>query len=92
MKRIAENTARPFDEITGDGTVVYGVFEPKGGDTKEIAHVLEERFEPDSFVIFTDRIETAWWLLEKHADELAGEKYVIERYPNGGMIVERTPL
>ena len=43
-------------------------------------------------MIFTDRIETAWWLLEKHADELAGEKYVIERYPNGGMIVERTPL
>ena len=41
-----KNTARPFDEITGDGTVVYGVFEPKGGDTREIAHVLEERFQP----------------------------------------------
>ena len=92
LKRIAENTARPFDEITPDGTVVYGVFEPECGNTAEIAHFLEERFEADSFAIFTDRIETAWWLLEKHADEMAGEKYVIERYPNGGMIVERTPL
>jgi hypothetical protein len=92
LKRIAQNTARPFDEITDDGTIVYGVFEPESGNTGDIAKFLEERFEPDSFGIFTDRIETAWWLLEKHADELSGEKYVIERYPNGGMIVERTPL
>jgi len=28
LKRIAENTARPFDEITPDGTIVYGVLEP----------------------------------------------------------------
>jgi pyruvate formate-lyase activating enzyme-like uncharacterized protein len=34
----------------------------------------------------------AWWLLEKYADELEGKKYVLERYPNNGMVVEMTPL
>jgi pyruvate formate-lyase activating enzyme-like uncharacterized protein len=92
LKRIAENTARPFDEITTDGTVVYGVFEPASGNTEAITPFMVERFEPDSYVIFPDRIETAWWLLEKHADEFDGKKYVVERYPNGGMVVELTPL
>jgi pyruvate formate-lyase activating enzyme-like uncharacterized protein len=92
LKRIAENTARPFDEITPDGTVVYGVFEPEGGKTDAFRQFFEERFEPDSFENFPDRVEMAWWLLEKHADELAGKNFVIERYPKGGMIVEMTPL
>ena len=30
--------------------------------------------------------------LEKYADELEGKKYVIERYPQWGMVVEMTPL
>lgn len=92
LKRIAQNTARPFDEITGDGTIVYGVFEPASGSTGTTAQAIAARFEPDSFVIFPDRIEMAWWLLEKHSDELDGTRYVIERYPNGGMVVEKTPL
>jgi len=92
LKRIAGNTARPFDEITDDGTVVYGVFEPASGETETIALYFQERFEPDSYEIFKDRVEMAWWLLEKHADELDGKKYVVERYPNGGMVVEMTPL
>jgi uncharacterized protein len=92
LKRIAENTARPLDEITPDGTVVYGVFEPEGGSTDTIRKFVEERFEEDSFEVFPDRIEMAWWLLEKYAEDLKGEKYVIERYPKGGMIVEMTPL
>lgn len=92
LKRIAENTARPFDEITSDGTIVYGVFEPAPASTGTSATFITERFEPDSYVIFPDRVEMAWWLLEKHADELDGKKYIIERYPNGGMVVEMTPL
>jgi uncharacterized protein len=92
LKRIAENTARPFDEITSDGTVVYGVFEPEEGATEVFRQFIEERLEPDNFEIFPDRIEMAWWLLEKHADDLKGEKYVIERYPKDGMVVEMTPL
>ncbi len=92
LKRVAQNTARPFDEITEDGTIVYGVYEPVSGGTGPVAGFFRERFEPDSYAIFPDRVETAWWLLEKYADELEGEKSVIERYPNGGMIVEVTPL
>jgi hypothetical protein len=57
-----------------------------------VASFFEERLEPDSFSILADRVEMAWWLLEKHANELKGKKYVIERYPNGGMVVEVTPL
>lgn len=92
LKRVAQNTARPFDEITGDGTVVYGVFEPAPGTAGSVAPFFEERFEPGSFLVSGGRVETAWWLLEKYADELEGKKYVVERYPNGGMVVEVTPL
>ncbi|NMB77562.1 MAG: 4Fe-4S cluster-binding domain-containing protein [Methanomicrobiales archaeon] len=92
LKRIAQNTARPFDEITDDGTVVYGVFEPASGSTDAVSPFIRERLEPDSYEIHPERVEMAWWLLEKLADELDGKKYVIERYPNGGMVVEMTPL
>ncbi|OPX64948.1 MULTISPECIES: radical SAM protein [unclassified Methanoregula] len=92
LKRIAGNTARPFDEITDDGTIVYGIYKPGSGSTGPIAPFFRERFEPDSYEVFPDRVETAWWLLEKYADELDGKKLVIERYPNNGMIVEVTPL
>ena len=92
LKRIAHNTARPFDEITDDGTVVYGIFKPESGSTARIAPFFEGRFEKESYEIFPDRVETAWWLLEKYADELEGKKLVIERYPKNGMVVEVTPL
>jgi uncharacterized protein len=92
LKRIAHNTARPFDEVTDDGTIVYGVYEPASGNAAVPASFFHERFEKESYAVFPDRIETAWWLLEKYADELEGKKTVIERYPNNGMIVEVTPL
>jgi len=91
LKRIAENTARPFDEITDDGTIVYGVLEFGETDDASVAD-LKRELEPESYEIFPDRIELAWWLLTEHAGELNGNKYVIERYPNGGMIVELTPV
>jgi len=92
LKRIAQNTARPFDEITDDGTIVYGVLEPLPEQKEAIARFCRERLEPESFEEHSDRIEMAWWLLEKYADELQGKKYVIERYPHGGMVVEMTPV
>ena len=92
LKRIAENTARPFDEITPDGTIVYGVLEPIEGQKEVSLRFMDERMEPGSYEDCGDRIELAWWLLEKYADEIAGKKYVIERYPNKGMVVEVTPV
>ncbi|HJX56763.1 MAG TPA: radical SAM protein [Methanoregula sp.] len=92
LKRIAENTARPFDEITPDGTIVYGVLELSVHQKDLCTQFCEQVFEPGSFETCDDHLEMAWWLLEKNADELPGKKYVVERYPNGGMIVEVTPL
>ena len=87
LKRIAANTARPFDEVTDDGTVVYGVLEPAG--------TLEgflESLDEDDYVICEGRVEMAWWVLADNAARVPGRKYVVERYPNRGMVVEVTPL
>lgn len=87
LKRIAANTARPFDEVTDDGTVVYGVLEPEGS----VDGFLEE-FDDDEYAVTEGRVEMAWWVLAEHGAGLPGKKYVVERYPNGGMVVEVTPL
>jgi len=87
LKRIAANTARPFEEVTDDGTVVYGVLEPAGA-VDEFLESLEE----DEYAVCEGRIEMAWWMLAGDGAELPGKKYVVERYPGGGMVVEVTPL
>ena len=91
LKRNAENTARPFDENTEDGTSVYGVLE-FGDDGGASAEILKRELEPGSFEVFSDRIELPWWILTESSTDVKGNKYVIERYPNGGMIVELTPV
>ena len=92
LKRIAQNTARPFDEITDDGTIVYGVIKPSEANKSACLLLCKEKCEPDSYEDCGDRIEMAWWLLTELSDQMKGEKFVIERYPNKGMIVEMTPL
>lgn len=87
LKRIARTTARPFDEVTDDGTVVYGVLEPEGG-IDSFMHILEEHICQE----YDGHIEMAWWILIDRSDELPGKKYIVERYPNRGMIMEVTPL
>ncbi len=87
LKRIAANTARPFEEVTDDGTVVYGVLEP-AAPVDEFLESLDE----DDYVVCEGRVEMAWWVLADHGAGLPGRKYVVERYPNGGMVVEVTPL
>ncbi len=87
LKRIAANTAREFDEITPDGTVVYGVCECDG-DQSLVPGDLDE----DLYTRFDDRIEMAWWALESFVEVMPGKKYVVERYPDNGLIVEVTPL
>lgn len=91
LKRIARKNARDFDEITEDGTLVYGV---TGCGCHEI---LKEAGVTDDMYSINDKvIETAWWIVDDLKDELknAGCKVsVIERYPmKNGMLVEKTPL
>jgi pyruvate formate-lyase activating enzyme-like uncharacterized protein len=87
LRRIAANTAREFDEITDDGTIIYGVWECDG------QHVsLPDDLDDDLFERFDDRIETGWWILEEMADEIRGSAYFVERYPDGGIIIEVTPV
>jgi len=92
LKRIADTTARPFDEVTDDGTIVYGVVEPADSDRESCRRFCSEEFEPGHYADLGDRIETAWWLLAEAKDYLPGKKYVVERYPDGGIVVEVTPL
>jgi len=87
LKRIAANTARPFEEVTDDGTVVYGVLEPAG----PVDEFLES-LDADDYMVCDGKIEMAWWVLTEDGAGLPGRKYVVERYPNGGMVVEVTPL
>ena len=88
LKRIAKNTARPFEEITEDGTVVYGYWVPEGG----MGAPLPEDLEDDMYEAFEDHVELSWWLLTDFPEDFKGEKQIIERYPNDGMVVELTPL
>jgi len=85
--RIATNTARPFDEITEDGTILYGVLK---GDP-DLTSVVD--LSENMYIRYNDRIELAWWILEDIASDMS--KYnpqIIERYPDDGHILEVIPL
>jgi uncharacterized protein len=86
LKRIAGRTARPFDEVTPDGTVVYGVVEPDGPLAPGRLGSAGSYEECDG------RIELSWKALRKQAKRLPGKKYIVERYPNRGVVVEVIPL
>ena len=99
FQRIAKNTARGFDEITEDGTLVYGVIE--GGDQELAEETLQSMEIPSElFEVKNGKIEIAWWVLEelkegiKEELEPSGSKLlIIERYPfEDGMLVELIPL
>ena len=88
LKRMARNVRREFDDVTDDGTLVYGK-----------SYASPERFEelgvPEEFyTVKSDHVEVAWWLLEEmveDGDVPDGE--IVEQYPNyDGTVVERTPL
>jgi len=91
FKRIAKRSARYFDEITDDGTLVYGVIEGSCEGLLKEAGVWDEMYN-----FMDSTVEIAWWIAEDLAGELKkiGCKVsVIERYPmKNGMIAERTPL
>jgi len=88
LKRMARNLRRPFDDVTDDGTIVYG----KAWVTPE---ELEALGVPEEFyTVKSEHVEVAWWLLEEMIE--AGdvpEGEIVEQYPTvDGTVVERTPL
>ena len=87
LKRIAARTARPFDEVTGDGTILYGVFEPEPGLGPDHLRLREGNYEECGGCI-----ELSWKALRKLPKRLHRKKYIVERYPNRGVVVEVTPL
>lgn len=100
LKRIANNVARPFDEITKDGTLIYGVI---SGSVEAAVKILRKLKIPrNMYQVEGDRIEIAWWILDEIASKinenarkikLNCELYIIERYPTkDGLIVEKIPL
>ncbi|MFC7213678.1 radical SAM protein [Saliphagus sp. GCM10025334] len=88
LKRMARTVRREFDDVTDDGTLVYGK-----------TRVAPSRFEalgvPEEFyTVKSNHVEVAWWLLEEMieaGDVDDGE--IVEQYPTyDGQVVERTPL
>ncbi len=95
LLRIARKTARQIDEITEEGTIVYGSIE--GADTDRMIEVLHQfELSDDLFEVKDKTIELPWWLIEDMAEELKDEGFVpsiIERYPfENGLVVEVIPL
>lgn len=95
LQRIAKNTAREFDEITEDGTLIYGIIECE--DCKFVEEILQEiEIPPELYEAKEERIEIAWWILEEIMDEILEEMApsctrlsIIERYPfENGLVVE----
>ncbi|HJH28791.1 MAG TPA: radical SAM protein [Methanosarcinaceae archaeon] len=95
LLRIANKTARVFDGITDDGTIVVGVIE--SGELDAVIGILHEMEVPDDmFEVRGGRIEIAWWILEDIAQDLkrvGRTLLIIERYPfEGGLVVETMPI
>lgn len=87
LLRVARNTARPFDQVTRDGTILYGVL--KSGEP--LPHIFHQ-LDPGMYEIREGDVETAWWVITEFSDRLPGEKMIIERYPDRGLVVEVTPV
>ncbi|MFT4947196.1 MAG: pyruvate formate-lyase activating enzyme-like uncharacterized protein, partial [Natronomonas sp.] len=84
----ARNIRRPFDEVTDDGTLVYG-------KTWVPDDRLDELGVPaDYYATKSEHVELAWWLLEEMIEEGdLDEGEIVEQYPTvEGTVVERTPL
>jgi hypothetical protein len=92
LKRTASNVARPFDEITGDGTIIYG--EITGDLDGALKLIADMEIPADMYLRERDVLAIAWWILDEIKDDLPGTgKSIVERYPlKDGLVVESIPL
>jgi len=88
LKRMAQNVRRPFDEVTEDGTIVFGK------TWVDHDHLDELGVPAEYYTVKSDHVELAWWLLEEMIEEGdVPEGEIVEQYPTvEGTVVERTPL
>ena len=94
LKRRAKIMARPFDFITDDGTLIYGVI---NGDPKTLIDVLEGLGVPErAYAAKENQIQIDPYVLEDISKELKSIGCivsVVETYPTKkGLIVESIPL
>ena len=94
LKRKAEKSAKEYEVITEDGTVIKGVLY---GDLAEAKRMLSEEYDVPEVLMFLDeernRLEVAPWVLEEIASELPFRCYEVEEYPTADRLeVERAPL
>lgn len=102
FRRRAANVARPFEEQGEEGTLTFGVLQPKPGtEAGEVAERLRAELEvPAEWVaVVGGRVETAPWVAEELADEpgllddLGVTAHLSEVHPTADRVeVERVPL
>ena len=100
IKRRAEHTAKPYQEITEDGTFLYGIIQTPSNHLEALIHQLQTKYniQPHLFHInkIKNRIELAGWILEDIAPTLTKKRYtcfLVEEYPTADHLeVERIPL
>ncbi|MGV8175740.1 MAG: radical SAM protein [Methanothrix sp.] len=94
LLRRAKRTARPFDYVSNEGTIIHGTIE---GDFLRALEILRDLEVPeDMYCHRQDGIDIAAPILEDLVDELKGmgcNLCIVERYPiEGGPVVERIHL
>ena len=90
--RRAEHTAKPYQQVTEDGTLVRGYLYAKDLGAAE-SELRSMGVSEDMYEVLQDRIEVAPWILEDIADSVEHRCYLSEQYPTAdGLEVERTPL
>ena len=94
LLRRANRTARPFDYVSEEGTIIHGIIE---GDLQDALQILEDLAVPEEmYSCREERIDIAAPILEDITKELKSVKCIlsiIEKYPfEDGLVVERIPL
>lgn len=97
LLRRARNVARPYQVITKDATLVFGIIEPTGDSEvfkERLTGLLKGLRVPRSLYHFSaNRLELAPWVLEVLAPCQPYKAYIIETYPSSDALeVERAPL
>ncbi len=100
FRRRAGNTARPFEEQTEEGTLVFGVLVPQDGLPGELAERLRSDYEVPAewLTVVEGHVELAPWVAEELAEagqlrDLGASGWISEVHPTAVRVeVERTPL